>query len=72
MTDDHIWGTDGPDAELYGLAPNYGCCTANFPQGWPKFANMAVYLTDDNGAAIGTYAPLKANMPQKIGGGATI
>lgn len=26
---DHVWTHDGPDAEKYGLAPNYGCCTAN-------------------------------------------
>ena len=31
--DPHVWGHDGPDAELYGLAPNYGCCTANGVQG---------------------------------------
>lgn len=29
----HIWANDGPDAELYGLEPNFGCCTANFNQG---------------------------------------
>lgn len=27
--DDHVWTHDGPDAEIYGLAPNFGCCTAN-------------------------------------------
>ena len=36
-----IFGTNGPEAHLFGLEPNFGCCTANFGQGWPKFALSA-------------------------------
>lgn len=44
------WTTDGPESNLYGLEPNFGCCTANFHQGWPKFANSLFMLTGDQGS----------------------
>ena len=59
--DPHVWTHDGDEAETYGLEPNYGCCTANFNQGWPKFANMVVYKSQDGGVAIGAYAPVTVN-----------
>ncbi|MBQ1223377.1 MAG: glycoside hydrolase family 127 protein [Oscillospiraceae bacterium] len=36
-----LFRTNGSEAHLFGLEPNYGCCTANFNQGWPKFALSA-------------------------------
>ena len=41
------WSTNGPYAHTFGLEPNFGCCTANFNQGWPKFALSAFMRKDD-------------------------
>lgn len=57
IRDDRIWTTNGPDANIYGLEPNYGCCTANFSQGWPKFAAHLWMRTKDEGLAAVLYAP---------------
>ena len=42
-----IFGTNGREAHLFGLEPNYGCCTANFNQAWPKFALSAFMHNED-------------------------
>ena len=36
-----LFRTNGSEAHLFGLEPNFGCCTANFGQAWPKFACSA-------------------------------
>jgi uncharacterized protein len=54
------WTTDGPESNLYGLDPEFGCCTANFSQGWPKFTSSLVMLSDDDGIVLPLYAPCQA------------
>ena len=41
-----VFTTNGPRSNLFGLEPNFGCCTANFHQGWPKFASHLWGLLD--------------------------
>jgi len=61
------WTTDGPESNLFGLEPNFGCCTANFHQGWPKFASSLFMLsgaqdTDAHDGLVATvYAPCEVN-----------
>ena len=56
------WTTDGPESNLYGLEPNFGCCTANFHQGWPKFVASLFMLSGerDNSARDGLVAAVYA------------
>ncbi len=42
------WSTNGPYANNFGLEPNFGCCTANFNQGWPKFILSAFMHNGDD------------------------
>lgn len=51
------WTTNGPESNLFGLEPNYGCCTANLSQGWPKFAGNLWMRSADGGYACTAYAP---------------
>ena len=55
----------------YGLAPNYGCCTANFNQGWPKFAQHVVMAhSSGEGLVVGMYAP--ASVQYKLQSGSEV
>lgn len=54
---EHVYVDNGPNSNLYGLEPNFGCCTANFHQGWPKLASSLWMKTDDGGLAVVAYAP---------------
>jgi len=55
------WTTNGPESNLFGLEPNFGCCTANFHQGWPKFTASLFMLSEDDGLVIAAYAPSEVN-----------
>lgn len=53
------WTTNGPEANLFGLDPHFGCCTANFHQGWPKLTAAAWMASDDGGLAAMVYVPCR-------------
>ncbi len=58
---DYGWSTNGPESNLFGLEPNYGCCTSNLHQGWPKFAAHLWMRTPDDGLAALAWAPCRVN-----------
>ena len=44
-------------ANLFGLEPNFGCCTANLHQGWPKLVSGMWGRAPDGGLAALVYGP---------------
>jgi len=51
------WSTNGPESNIFGLEPNFGCCTANMHQGWPKLA-ASLWMANPKGGLVAiVYAP---------------
>lgn len=62
--------SNGPEANLFGLEPNFGCCTANMHQGWPKLA-AHLWMSDGRGGlAAVSYAPCRVTA--RVGDGAAL
>ena len=66
------WTDNGPASNIYGLEPNYGCCTANMHQGWPKFASHLWMASPDGGLAAVAYAPSQVTAQVGHGAQATV
>lgn len=50
------FSTNGSTAHTFGLEPEFGCCTANFGQGFPKFA-LATFMKTKDGIASCALSP---------------
>jgi DUF1680 family protein len=64
------WTSNGPEANLFGLEPNFGCCCANMHQGWPKFAASLWMADSHDGLVAGLYAPCEVRT--KVGSGVAL
>jgi DUF1680 family protein len=64
------WTTNGDDSNLYGLEPNFGCCTANMHQGWPKFVAHLWMAAPEGGLAAVAYGPCEVRA--KVGDGTEV
>ncbi len=51
------WTTNSVESNLYGLEPHFGCCTANFHQGWPKFTASLWMRSPEGGLVAALYSP---------------
>ncbi|MEJ7763382.1 MAG: hypothetical protein WKF80_11380, partial [Thermomicrobiales bacterium] len=57
VAEDRIYTSNRSDSNIYGLEPNFGCCTANMHQGWPKLASHLWMGSPDDGLAAMVWAP---------------
>jgi DUF1680 family protein len=64
------WTSNGPEANLFGMDVNFGCCTANMHQGWPKLASSLWMGTADDGLAAIAYAP--SEVETRVRGGVSV
>ncbi len=61
------WSTNGNNSNVYGVEPNFGCCTSNMHQGWPKLVAHMWMATPDRGLAAIVYGP--SEVKARVGDG---
>ena len=59
-----LFRTNGSEAHLFGLEPNFGCCTANFNQAFPKFA-LSAFMHNGNTVINSVPVPSELNADGK-------
>lgn len=53
------WFNNNEESNMFGLEPNFGCCTANMHQGWPKFVKSLWYRGSDSEVVSMVFAPCR-------------
>ena len=56
----HIFRSSGREVNLFGTEPHFGCCTANFNQGWPKYV-FSTFMRSKKGIASCSLAPSRVS-----------
>jgi DUF1680 family protein len=51
------WTQAGDDCTIFGLEPNFGCCTANLHQGWPKLVRSMWMADAGSGLVTQVHGP---------------
>ena len=51
------WYNNNDEANIFGLEPHFGCCTANMHQGWPKLLKGMWLWEDENTLVSMVHAP---------------
>lgn len=59
--DERPWSSNIAEANVFGVEPDFGCCTANGHQGWPKYSQSLWMASPDGGLAAISYAPCTVN-----------
>lgn len=58
------FGNNCQEAHIFGLEPNFGCCTANMAQGWPKLA-LSSFMRADDGVICAVALPCSVDLEYK-------